>query len=88
MSMIDDDAALAVECDNCPVIAFEPNECAECGPGTGLLCSDCRRECPTCGEAMCYDHFDAKAKQCSACDRRDAIESGEALAEWKRFGDA
>lgn len=87
MSMIENDEPLSAECSVCDVIAFEPQRCAECGPGTGLLCADCRRECPTCGETMCYDHFDAKATHCGACDRRDAIESGEAMREWARSRD-
>jgi hypothetical protein len=75
------------ECRNCDGPAFEPKPCAECGPGTTLLCSDCRKECRSCGETVCFDHFNDKKGTCDACERKRMIESGEALAEWKQWRD-
>lgn len=83
---IRDDEPLSNECANCPVIAFEPKACAVCGPFTGKLCSDCRFECPTCGEAACHDHWAKSRGTCTDCEHARYVESGEALAEYKRYG--
>jgi hypothetical protein len=42
-----------------------------------------RVECSACGESVAVDDFDAKAKTCRECDRKRAIESGDAMADWK-----
>jgi hypothetical protein len=46
-----------------------------------------RVQCSACGESVAGDDFDAKAKTCKECERKRAIESGEALSEWKRYRD-
>jgi hypothetical protein len=42
-----------------------------------------RVECSVCGESVSVDDFDAKAKTRKECERKRAIESGEAMADWK-----
>jgi hypothetical protein len=39
--------------------------------------------CVECEEIALPDDFDARAKTCHECQRKQAIESGEALSEWK-----
>jgi hypothetical protein len=46
-----------------------------------------RVQCSACGESVAVDDFDAKAKTCKECERKRAIESGEALEEWRRWRD-
>jgi hypothetical protein len=46
-----------------------------------------RVRCSACGELVAVDDFDAKAKTCKECERKRAIESGEALEEWRRWRD-
>jgi hypothetical protein len=43
--------------------------------------------CTECEELALPDDFDAKAKTCHECQRKQAIESGEAFAEWKQWRD-
>lgn len=84
-----DDEPLSKECANCPVIAFKPKACAVCGPFTGKLCSDCRKECPTCGEAVCYDHWADSRGTCTECEAIRYRESGEEeydYRSWARSG--
>lgn len=54
----------------------------------GEVCEDCfdalvGSHCAACNCTVLVDDFDEKANTCNACERRRAIESGEASAEWR-----
>jgi hypothetical protein len=75
------------ECAGCSRACFDVQACPLCVANNdrSLLCNECRITCDECDESLCLDHISG-SRICDECSRRDAIESGEALAEWKRYG--
>ena len=74
-----------VECAVCFNTALDPKQCAVCFTEHGdrsQLCRDCRKECPACGESVCYDHWAESRQTCSACEYERYVESGEAKYDY------
>lgn len=80
----------ATECGACQCQCLNAKPCpisdASSDHDAALFCAGCLKDCPKCGESVCYDHFDEKAKTCKACENTRKVESGEARDDYRRYG--